>query len=228
MLNLTAGGLSGGYKKYLQRLVPLLRTHSAISELLVAVPPGFESMQGVGAGALSWRPGDHWRGYPALRQQVRNWKPDVVLIPTARYLDCGAPVVSMVRNMQPMLPPTFRDGIPAWAKNHAGAIIARRACHASTRVIAVSSFVRNYLVDKWLVDPRRLGVVYHGVDAADEVPLPEILRPLANTPYVFVAGSLLPYRGVEDAVAALAHLDAAIKLVVAGDGSDAYKARILA
>lgn len=228
MLNLTAGGLSGGYKKYLQRLVPLLHSHPAISEMLVAVPPGFEKMRGIGDGALSWEPGDHWKRYPALRTTVRSWKPDVVLIPTARFLDCGAPVVSMVRNMQPMLPPTFRDGLPAWAKNHAGAIIAKRACHASTRVIAVSHYVRDYLVDKWDVDPRRVGVVYHGVDEAESFDTPEILRSLENTPYVFAAGSLLPYRGLEDAVGALAHLNASVKLVVAGDGSAPYKERILA
>lgn len=228
MLNLTAGGLSGGYKKYAQRLVPLLRESPAIADLIVVMPPGYEQLAGSGSNSWSWTPGEHWRGYPALRARVLAWKPDVVLIPTARYLDCGAPVVSMVRNMEPMLPPTLQEGLVAWMKNRVGANMARRASQRSERVIAVSTFVRDYLVQSWHLDAGRVGVVYHGVDVAAPTATRETIPALGNARFVFAAGSLLPYRGLEDAVGALAQIDSDIKLVVAGAGSATYQARIAA
>ena len=228
MLNLTAGGLSGGYKKYAQRLVPLLQASSEISELIVVMPPGYERLAGTDYEAWSWKAGEHWRNYPALQSRVRAWKPDVILIPTARYLDCGAPVVSMVRNMEPMLPATFQEGVRAWAKNRAGAHIARRAAQKSERVIAVSEFVRDFLVRDWQLDANRVSVVYHGVDVAKPVELHDAIRELDNAPFVFAAGSLLPYRGLEDAVAALPRISPEIRLIVAGAGSAAYQARISA
>ncbi|MEO7360385.1 MAG: glycosyltransferase [Gemmatimonadaceae bacterium] len=235
MLNLTGGGLSGGYRKYLQRLVPLLRVHPDISELLVVAPPDYVSLAG-GEDIWTWEKGEQLRGYPALRKRVRAWKPDVVFVPTARYIDCGVPCVSMVRNMEPMLPPTFRDGLVLWAKGRMRGVLARRAASNSTRVIAVSRFVRDHLVDHWGIDARRIGIVYHGVDkgvdngvdngvdkGVAETNLHPTLRQFDDTRFLFSAGSLLPYRGLEDAIRALARIDSrTLQLVVAGEGLNAY------
>ena len=40
IVNLTSGGLSGGYLKYLRRLVPMLRQDVRISQLDLFVPEG--------------------------------------------------------------------------------------------------------------------------------------------------------------------------------------------
>ena len=228
MLNLTGGGLSGGYRKYLESLVPDLQRSRAVTELLVVVPPKHEAFAGTTENVWSWSSGEHWHGYASLRTRVQLWKPDVVLVPTARYLNCGAPVVSMVRNMEPMSSPSLRDGFAPWAKNFLGAQLARRAVVRSSRVIAVSDFVRDFLVSNWQIDPGHVGVVYHGVDVALPVAsAPAAVAPLTTAPFVFVAGSLLPYRGVEDAVRALpALVDSNIKLAVAGDGSATYLQRL--
>jgi len=227
MLNLTQGGLSGGYKKYLQRLVPLLSAHRDVQDILQIVPPAHESLVGVGA-ASSWSAGEQWRGFPQLAQRVRAWKPDVVFVPTARFLDCGAPSVAMVRNMEPMMPPTLREGVRPWAKSRLGAYLARRASQQSTRVIAVSAFVRDFLVNEWHIAPGRVGVVYHGIDQASAVPaLSSKLQALSGAPFVFAAGSLLPYRGLEDAIAALAQANRpSLLLAIAGDGSPSYRKRM--
>ena len=39
LVNLTSGGLSGGSRKYLLELVPLLRAHRAVRDLHVFLPP---------------------------------------------------------------------------------------------------------------------------------------------------------------------------------------------
>jgi glycosyltransferase involved in cell wall biosynthesis len=227
MLNLTLGGLSGGYKKYLQRLAPLLQAHPDVKALLQVVPPAYQTLSGVG-DATTWVDGEQWRGFPRLSQRVRQWKPDVVFIPTARYIDCGAPCVSMVRNMEPMMPPTFSEGVLPWAKSRLGAYLARNACRRSTRVIAVSEFVRDFLVNEWHVAPGKTGVVYHGIDAVTAAPPPSPqLEPLLHTPFVFAAGSLLPYRGLDDAIAALAEANLPqLMLAIAGDGSPTYRERM--
>ena len=224
MLNLTGGGLSGGYRKYLQRLVPLLHAHPDISELLVVAPPDYVSLAG-GDDVWTWEKGEQVRGYPLLNKRVRAWKPDVVFVPTARYIDCGVPCVSMVRNMEPMLPPTFKDGVVLWAKGRMRGVLARRAASKSARVIAVSRFVRDHLVDHWHIETERVGIVYHGVDKGiAEAVLPPTLQQLDDTPFLFAAGSLLPYRGLEDAIRALALIESrTLKLVVAGDGLNAYR-----
>lgn len=229
MLNITGGDLSGGYRKYLQRLVPRLRSHAAVSELFVSVPPGFEHLNDVG-DVRSWKAGEQWRGFGALRREVLAWRADVVLVPTARTIDCNAPCVSMVRNMQPMLPATLRNGVVDWTKTRLRKHLAQQASARASRVIAVSDFVRNFLVNEWHVNSERVGRVYHGVDIAARVDqVPEQMRAMHGRPFVFAAGSLLPYRGLEDAVAALPLVRSKrCTLVIAGDGSAAYRERIAA
>lgn len=228
MLNLTAGGLSGGYRKYLRRVVPMLCAEGTVRELLVVLPPGHEQQPGITGDVWSWRPGEHWRGYPALRDRVRAWKPDVVFIPTARYIDCQAPTLVMVQNMLPMLPPTLRDGLSAWAKLRVDATLARRATRSATRVIAVSDYVRDFLVEHWSVPAQNIGVVYHGVDEAVPIQESSSTPSLPNEPFIFTAGSLFTYRGLEDAVRALALTATPVKLVIAGEGSASYRTRMMA
>ncbi|MBC8089225.1 MAG: glycosyltransferase [Phycisphaerae bacterium] len=225
MLNLTLGGLSGGYRKYLQRLAPLLSAHRDVEEVLQIVPAAYVSLPGLSAPS-SWMPGEQWRGFPRLRHRVREWRPDVVFIPTARYLDVGAPCVSMVRNMEPMLPATFREGVGPWAKSRLGAFLARNACRQSTRIIAVSAFVRDFLVNEWKVEPQKVGVVYHGIDEVTVVPAPSA-KLNVRAPFLFAAGSLLAYRGLEDAITALSRTSVpGLTLVIAGEGSATYRERM--
>lgn len=229
MLNLTAGRLSGGYRKYLQHVVPPLRAERAISELVVVVPPGHEQYSGVGNDAWTWRDGEHLLGYRSLRQRVRAWKPDVVFIPTARYINCHAPTLCMVQNMLPMMPPTLRDGVAAWGKLRADAALARYAVTRATRVIAVSDYVRGWLIDEWHIPAKRIGVVYHGVDPVDTTPAfhGAHIEVLPRGKFLFAAGSLFPYRGLEDAVQALPLLrDTSVQLVIAGEGSAGYRNQI--
>jgi hypothetical protein len=47
IVNLTSGGLSGGYLKYLRALVPLLRQDARISQLDVFIPEGV-ALEGCG------------------------------------------------------------------------------------------------------------------------------------------------------------------------------------
>lgn len=214
--NITGGGLSGGYRKYLQRLMPRLAADRRIDRLTVFIPSGSAVTLDAALDARTYEPTD--RGVRALIAEMRALAPNVVFVPTARFVETGVPLVTMVRNMEPLMVPfggnTWREGI----RNLGRAGQAKRASRSATRVIAVSRFVRDFLVNRWSIPSERVGLVYHGVDpvASTDVRKPRTL---------FTAGSIRPARGLEDAINALAHLPEHFDLRIAGrvdQGAEGY------
>jgi glycosyltransferase involved in cell wall biosynthesis len=216
LLTLTRGAVSGGYAKYLREIVPRLRAHSEVEELHVYVPPALANAD------PTWRT---WTTVRSLRSEVAAQRPDVVFIPSAFHVDFGSiPVVTMIRNMEPLERP-FAGNAPADAiRNAARAAMARRACRRSQRIIAVSNHVRDFLANRWKIDPASIGVVYHGVD----VPPADFggttpVAALKDPPFLFTAGSIRPARGLED----LLGLPHAIAIGGAVDsGATRYAARL--
>lgn len=236
VVNLTAGGLSGGYFKYLQRLMPLLRADGRVSDLNVYLPsPAAARLEGTSAAPFeTWPVGPGGWGARRLAAHVDGWRPDVVFVPTARWLPTRAPVAVMVRNMEPLTAPVRGNSAREGARNLARWIATRHACARATRVVAVSGYVRDFLRARWGVDEGRVIVVPHGVDGERDAPerAPAVLAGPSMPPFLFTAGSLRPARGLEDAVAALAVLarqGLPYHLVVAGEptpGSHDYRARM--
>jgi glycosyltransferase involved in cell wall biosynthesis len=212
VVNLTSGGLSGGYRKYLTRLMPLLASDRRIAALTVFVPEGaaIALERGIDLRTCA-RPE---RGWATLRRTVALCTPDVVFVPTARHFPFAtAPTVVMVRNMEPLEVPfggnTWTEGF----KNVARAWEARRACRQAKRVIAVSDHVRQVVVSRWRLDEDRVGTVYHGVDDGGEESNGDRAE---GGRTLFTAGSIRPARGLEDIIRALPMLDAGVQLVIAG------------
>ena len=211
VVNLTSGGFSGGYRKYLDVLVPLLREDRRVGALQV------------------YGPG-------SSRRDVSQLMPDVVFIPTARWSNFGtAPVVCMVRNMEPLSVPFGGNGPLESLKNVARARAAKQACRRADRIIAVSGHVRDFLVDRWGIADSKVGVVEHGVDPPppkEATSRPPALRGDVSAGFVFTAGSLRPARGLEDAIRALKALSDRgfpLTLVVAGSsppGGGGYEAKM--
>jgi glycosyltransferase involved in cell wall biosynthesis len=236
VLNLTGGGLSGGYLKYLGRVLSLLGADPRVRRVYALMPPGVAVPAAVGVEALTWPPGDGRTGYRALRQRLRRLAPDVVFIPTARWLDCGPiPTVVMVRNMEPLTVPFGGNSMVEGVRNLVRAYAARVACHRATRVVAVSRHVRDFLATRWRISPAKVGVVYHGVDPVGSEPTTALPRALAGhtqEPFVLTAGSIRPARGLEDVIRAMGRLGSrhpALRLVIAGRAdraTEAYERRM--
>jgi glycosyltransferase involved in cell wall biosynthesis len=223
LVNLTGGGLSGGYQKYLRRLAPLLRNHRRIEALQNFVPSSAAAALGEAErdSLTPYPPSDAIQGFPWLRAAVRRFEADAVFVPTARWLDfAGVPTVVMVRNMEPLVLPFAGNSCFEAGKNLARAWAAKRACRRADRVVAVSGYVKSFLEQKWKLPAEKLDVVFHGVDApGGEMRRPRALASL-DAPFVFAAGSIRPARGLEDLIRALAILreeGAAIRAVIAGD-----------
>lgn len=208
LANLTNGGLSGGSRKYLEVLAPRLAGHPAISRLDLFVPP--QSVDALHKATRldweSWTHNDVSRGFRGLRNEIKRRRPDVVFIPSARWIDCGpSPVVAMIRNMEPLAVPFAGNPWMEALRTLARRWVARRVCRKADRIIAVSQFVNDYLVQNWKLPASKIATVAHGIDlpgSETEVRRPQALQEL-DQPFLFTAGSIRPYRALEDAVGAL-------------------------
>lgn len=226
LVNLTGGGLSGGYRKYLGEIVPRLVAHPEVADLKMFNPGGgaFPAIDGV--RQFSWPRHDWVSARSGLRAAVRQYAPDVVFIPTARYFATGLPTVTMVRNMEPLVVPYAGNPPAERLRNLMRRRAARRSCARSTRVIAVSAFVSDFLQQRWHVPAGNIGVVLHGVDeplprAAWRAPVSAPAEGVAGD-WVFTAGSIRPARGLADFVEACVELRARgrkPRVFVAGDVS---------
>lgn len=227
LVNLTGGGLSGGYRKYLGRMAPLLAADPRVSEVSNYIPA--DSLRHVEhtEGAVAIARSDARLGFPRLRRAIARTRPDVVFVPTARTLRCAAPTVVMVRNMEPLLVPFEGNRLGEGARNLARALSARWACVRSNHIIAVSEHVREFLERRWSIRPDRISVVYHGVDGAHEASaMPPGLDALDHEPFLFTAGSIRPARGLEDivrALPALADEGRTRRLVIAGNHDGEFR-----
>jgi glycosyltransferase involved in cell wall biosynthesis len=208
LLNLTAGGLSGGYRKYLRAVVPRLREDPRIGRLDVLVPDAAREPLGDALGAVEAFPAAEARtGFASARRAVERLRPDVVFVPTARALaSLEAPQVVMVRNMEPLEAPLAGLSPLAALRNLVRALEAKRACRRAARVIAVSQHVADWLTHRWPLPPERVVVVRHGLDRTEAEPLRPAAFPADLGPggFLFTAGSLRPARGLEDALGAIA------------------------
>lgn len=106
----------------------------------------------------------------------------------------GIPCVTAVRNMEPLVDP--QAGVP-FAKRMRCLLLRRMtlvSARRARRVVAVSNFVRETLVQKG-VDPRKIDVIYHGIDD-----VPVFLRRNGSNegtgktnPFVFAAAKFVRY-----------------------------------
>lgn len=226
IVNLTGGGISGGYAKYLRNVVPRLRRDPRLSGLEVFVPPRHVDHLTPALGPLrSWPEGPRWRVVAHIRNEMARLRPDVVFVPNLMWLECAdIPVVLMPQNMEVMSMPVGRNPLHVAAKNCVQALLGFRGCRRAARVIAISGFVRDFLVNRWGIPADRVGLVHFGCD--DVIPAGSERRTggLAGDarPFILSVGSIRPPRGLGDLLEAMATRAierSSLRLVLCGDAS---------
>jgi glycosyltransferase involved in cell wall biosynthesis len=234
VLNLTSGGLSGGYRKYLREIVPRLAKAADVEAISVLAPAAASALHALGDAAIEeWPAGNAVRRSRWIKEKLRAFRPDVVFIPTARLMRLDYPTVVMVRNMEPLTTPYAGNSALDAVRNTFRRAVARRACRDATRVIAVSEFVSDFLTEVWRLPAKKIAVIPHGVTPAPEE---SATRPsqLSDAPTLFTAGSIRPARGLEDLWIALAELGSQGErptLAIAGapdPGTERYSVRLRA
>lgn len=225
LVSLTSGGLSGGCRKYLLRMVPLLLQDSRISRLHLILHEKHllyiqQLLQSTDVHALTF---GGLRPAHKIRRIVSQLSPDVVLMTTQRWVSTGLPTALMIRNMEAVARPFGGNPWNEVLRNLARRLATLVACRKATRVIAISEFVRRFLIERWHIQPEKIGLVYHGVDwvePAADGQLPAALYALRGSDFLLSVGAIRPYRGLEDVVQAMGLLSSefsGLRLVIAGE-----------
>ena len=225
--------MSGGYRKYLCNVIPRMAANPVVEALLCASPQSLnvkdwfdEPLSNV--EFVNCKPFRFMRhnSDQELKQCLERFSPDVIYSPTERSFQFNkVPIVSMIQNMEPFV--TNIDGNPfsERVRQWIQVVDARKAIKKSDRVIAVSEFVKDFLVKKWDIPADKIGIVYHGVEDLNQKKN-NVLRPPSiperlEGQFLFTAGSIRPARGLEDVLYALNLLSAKSSnisgLVIAGE-----------
>jgi len=228
VLNITGGGMSGGYQKYLHNIIPRMANHPGVEAILCTFPKSFnsqdwfDSLTNVEFAHSSLTQSLHnGIGYN-LKQTLRRFRPDVLFIPTAQYLKFeNIAVVNMVRNMEPFDYSGWKNPFSEKIRNLVRKKIASNAVRNSQRVIALSYYVKQFLIDKLRIPESKISVVYHGIqhDNSFNCIKPSVVPDNWKGNFLFTAGSIRPARGLEDIIHALKHLNNEnldINLLIAG------------
>lgn len=211
VLNLTGGGMSGGYKKYLLNIIPRLAADINTDSLLCVSPEPlhvdkwFEPMRNVEfAICPPFRPFISGLN-KKLRQRLEQFSPDVIFIPMERPVKFqDIPVVAMVRNMEPLVGHIDRYSLEEKMRRVLQYKTAKMAVENASRVIAVSQFVRDFLINTWHISGDKIGLVYHGLSPDKNIvsTRPKDVPFEWGGKFIFTAGSIRPARGLEDLILA--------------------------
>ena len=230
IINITNGGISGGYRKYLCNIIPRMVAVTSIEAILCVSPNTLNRRGWLGlipnVEFIDCKPSrlvSH-KIDPELKIHLEKFSPDVIFIPTERrFCFNKIPVVNMLQNMESLAGVNEGNPISERVKNWFRVYYAKKAIRKAARVIAISRFVKDFLVKRWNVSENKIGLVYYGMDSSgncDAIKPPDIpIDP--EEKFIFTAGSIRPARGLEDLLWAMYYLRREGKelprLVIAGD-----------
>ena len=224
VINHTRGLISGGYQKYLDNIIPKIASHSKINSIKVFVPKDvikkFNNID-------YFSPITNNR---LFKKEVLSLTPDIIYSPSINYAHkWPIPFVIMIRNMESLAYDNKFNPIQEKIKNHARKILSMNACKKSNGIIAVSKYVKQYLINNYAIKDNKIREIYHGVN---NISIREKTdEPLENQ--IFTAGSIRPARGLEDIILAFSLIKnrfPKLKLKIAGKVEPVmknYKKRLL-
>lgn len=198
--------MSGGYLSYLLNMLPRLAADDRLSSILCVSPARIRLREKfrlpekvVFRDCAAFTPLNI-----AVRKELHSslsvFAPDVMFVPIARpvrFLD--VPVVTMIQDMAPLVPHSWYGGVER-IKMIIRRMEAGRAVRTAARVIAISGFVRDMLAKDWAVGPESTDLIYFGSPAAGDAAEKPGNFPAGREDFVFTAGSIEPYRGLEDLI----------------------------
>ena len=232
IINITGGGMSEGYRKYLRNIIPRMAKHDDVEAVLCASPEPlkvqdwFDPLPDVRfVNCKSFRFLFSYRDDDLLRE-LEKFSPDVIFVPMERAFRLkNVPVVNMIRNMEPLICPSEGNPVSEILKNWLRSQNARKAVNKADRVIAVSEFGKDFLINRWDISSDKIDMVYHGINILEGT---DCVRPFSipekwEGRFLFTAGSIRPARGLEDVLFAIeymmSHNMEIPSVVIAGESS---------
>jgi len=214
-------GACGGAIKHLAQILPFWTQYPKVHSVCIYVPEGIEAQLALPATTIcSFPTGDYRHSYASLCALIQQKQHDVALIITARHIAIpNIAVVTMVRNAEPIQHADYPMSLYWQARLWAYRREHRGACKRAKRVLAVSNYVKQQVIKIFDIESDRVDVVYHGFHS-EEATAESKAIPNTMPGFLFTAGVLAPYRGIEDIIYALAELKrngiAHPSLVIAG------------
>lgn len=212
ILNLTGGGISGGYKKYLVKLLPIFERKLTGLKTLCAAPASVKAAEWF-AGLqrtefADCRPFSPLFGArdPGLGGRLNGFSPDVIFAPLERYFSYpGKPFVSMLVNMAPMARNYPAGSLSEKLRHMMQRYHAKKAMVKSDHIIVTSKFVRGFLTSEWGIPVEKISVIYPGADPTEGLTRskPAALTAKGWDKFFWTIGSLERYRGLEDILTAM-------------------------
>jgi glycosyltransferase involved in cell wall biosynthesis len=207
---------SYGADAYVRALLPALERYGNRADFLILVaenhlPPlrGDANVQVVPIEAPRW--GGRYarvlweqRALPRLLDGL-----DVDVVYTAAnvgLLRGGPPCVIAVRNMDPLVPKFGRESLRLRVNSWVRRALSRASIRASTRIVAVSRYVKDYLVAHG-TPPDKIDVIYHGIDDLDGAAA-AASPPAGAPPYAAAASKFIRYANLTVLVEAFARMRA--------------------
>jgi glycosyltransferase involved in cell wall biosynthesis len=241
IVNITGGGISGGYRKYLINMIPKLASSQWVDGLLCASPASIKAEDWIvplpKVSYVRCRPFNvvnellFQRVDSQLKEHLDKFSPDVLFIPVDRYINYNnVPVVSMIRNMEPFIGRLEGDLFINRLKKIVQYYVVKRAVKRAHGIVAVSNYVRDFLINHWDISKDKITLIYHGdgfLMQIREEHAPPLIPQDWKGRFIFTSGSICPARGLEDVLLAMKYLTQGIDLkglVVAGDAAP-YMAR---
>jgi len=201
-------GGSVGFIKHLNEVVPRWKLNDRIDKISIFASAGTLDVLGTLGVDLVQVPRDDYRtGFRRMGELVKAGAYDVALNSTARPVKLKSfPLVTTVQNIEPIQTPTypmpFLWRLRLWAFRREHAI----ACRQATRVLALSNYVKSTVCRRFHLGQEKVDVVYLGFDPAEVTCACKPDLNIREGDFIFSAGSIVPYRGYEDIICALAEI----------------------
>lgn len=198
---------SGGFAKHLAAVIPRWLQSNRLKHVSIIAPEGAHTgLDKLGVELFTVSRDDYRTGFREMGSMVEAGGYDVAFSIVTRAVRLkGCPVVTMIRNIEPIQRPVYKMPLlwrlRLWMLRYENA----KAIRQSTRVLAISTYVKEEVCRRFNVNQEKVDVVYHGFDPVE---LSSARKPDFSIPeeFMFSAGSIVPYRGYEDIIRALAIL----------------------
>ncbi|MCK5356836.1 MAG: glycosyltransferase, partial [Elusimicrobiales bacterium] len=211
IINLTGGGISGGHKKYIVNMLPRFSASSEIKSIL-CISPYTLDIESWFSSKLPKVIFDKCRPFSFLRrgleaetvEKLDDFKPDIVLSTLEKgFKYDGAPIVTLLQNMAPLTGDKTGCGIIEKLKSFARRFESKMAIKNSAAIITPTKFVKDFIVSTWKTDSSKLEAISFGSNEPGVIDKPEEVPSNLPENFVFTAGSIETYRGLEDLIKAM-------------------------
>ena len=230
IINLTGGGMSGGYRKFLRNVIPRMSKHDDVEAILCATPDSLgiqdwlDPMPNVRfVSCKLFRFLFSYRDAELLRE-LELFTPDVIFVPVERkFRFKNIPVVNMIQNMELFVANSEGNPVSERFRQWIQYVDGRRAIKKANGIIALSKFVSEFLMVRWNIPSEKISLVHHGIDVKEKGDgcKSGIIPKGWHDKFIFTAGSIRPARGLEDLLLAMKHLSShgekSVRLVIAGE-----------